>query len=65
MLAGGGFKGAFELGALRHLVDDLGITPDVIASASAGSILGMVLSQGRTLAEFSTRLDNAQQTCCR
>ena len=62
MLAGGGFKGAFELGALRHLIDDLSITPDVIASASAGSILGMVLSQGRTLAEFSTQLDNAQQT---
>lgn len=62
VLAGGGFKGAFELGALRHLIDDLGITPDVIASASAGSILGMVLSQGRTREEFSRQLDAAQQT---
>ena len=62
MLAGGGFKGAFELGALRHLIDDLRIAPDVIASASAGSILGMVLAQGRTHAEFSQQLDNAQQT---
>ena len=34
----------------------------MITSASAGSILGMVLSQGRTLAEFGTQLDNAQQT---
>jgi predicted acylesterase/phospholipase RssA len=62
VLAGGGFKGAFELGALRYLVDDLGITPDVIASASAGSILGMVLAQGRTAAEFGRQLENAQET---
>jgi predicted acylesterase/phospholipase RssA len=62
VLAGGGFKGAFELGALRHLIDDLGIAPDVIASASAGSILGMVLAQGRTHAEFSQQLGSAQQT---
>lgn len=62
MLAGGGFKGAFELGVLRHLIDDCHITPQVVASASAGSILGMVLSQGRTHAELSRQLDHAQQT---
>ena len=62
VLAGGGFKGAFELGVLRYLVDDLGITPDVIASASAGSILGMVMAQGRTAAEFGRQLENAQET---
>lgn len=62
VLAGGGFKGAFELGALRHLIAELGITPDVVASASAGSILGMVLSQGRTRPEFVDQLDHAQRT---
>lgn len=62
VLAGGGFKGAFELGAIRHLVDDLGVTPQVITSASAGSILGMVLAQGRTREEFSVQIDHARQT---
>ncbi len=62
VLAGGGFKGAFELGALRHLVDDLAIAPDVIASASAGSILGMVLAQGRGHAALVEMLDRAEQT---
>jgi len=61
VLAGGGFKGAFELGALEHLIDTLGVTPDIVTSASAGSILGMVLSQGRTLDEFSARLADARQ----
>ena len=61
VLAGGGFKGAFELGALEHLVDTLGTTPDIIASASAGSILGMVLAQGRTREEFTARLADARQ----
>ena len=61
VLAGGGFKGAFELGALQHLVDTLGTTPDIITSASAGSILGMVLAQGRSREEFSARLADARQ----
>lgn len=60
VLAGGGFKGAFELGALDHLVNTLGILPDVITSASAGSILGLVLSQARTPAECSARLSDAR-----
>ena len=61
VLAGGGFKGAFELGALQHLVETRGITPDIITSASAGSILGMVLSQARTREEFTARSADARQ----
>lgn len=60
VLAGGGFKGAFELGALDHLVNTLGILPDVITSASAGSILGMVISQARTPDEYASRLAEAR-----
>jgi predicted acylesterase/phospholipase RssA len=62
VLAGGGFKGAFELGAIGHLIGDLGVLPDVIASASAGSILGMVLSQGRTRDEFVEQIGHARAT---
>lgn len=61
VLAGGGFKAAFELGALQHLVTTLGVTPDIITSASAGSILAMVLSQGRSLEEFTARLADARE----
>jgi NTE family protein len=60
VLAGGGFKGAFELGALDHLINERGILPDVITSASAGSILGMVLAQARTPDEFAARLVEAR-----
>ncbi len=62
VLAGGGFRGAFELGALRHLVEDLGIAPQVLTSASAGSILAMILAQGRTHDEFVSHLGDAERT---
>ena len=62
VLAGGGFKGAFELGALQHLVVDLEVAPDVVPSASAGSILGMVLAQGRTATEFASSSTRARRT---
>ncbi len=60
VLAGGGFKGAFEVGALDHLMNDLGVVPHVVTSASAGSILGMVISQARTPEEFGRRLEEAR-----
>ena len=60
VLAGGGFKGAFEVGALDHLINDLGVLPQVVTSASAGSILGMVISQARTAEEFGRRLVEAR-----
>ncbi|MFZ4433641.1 MAG: patatin-like phospholipase family protein [Microthrixaceae bacterium] len=59
VLAGGGFKGAFELGALRHLVEFHGVIPDVITATSAGAILGTVAAQARTRAELLLRLDEA------
>ena len=59
VLAGGGFKGAFELGALRHLVEQHGVVPDVITATSAGAILGTVVGQARTHQELIQRLDEA------
>lgn len=47
VLAGGGFKGAFEVGALSALIKDHGIVPDVITATSAGAVLGTVVAQGR------------------
>ncbi len=52
VLAGGGTKGAFEAGALRYLVEERSITPDIVTATSAGAIAAAVLAQGRTLEEF-------------
>ncbi len=59
VLAGGGFKGAFELGAFRHLVEHHDVVPDVITATSAGAILGTVAAQARTRSELLDRLDEA------
>ncbi len=59
VLAGGGFKGAFELGALRHLAEHHDVVPDVITATSAGAILGVVAAQARTRDELLVRLDEA------
>lgn len=45
VLSGGGARSSFQIGALRYLYDEVGITPQVIAGTSAGSILGSVLAQ--------------------
>lgn len=60
VLAGGGFKGAFELGALQHLVGTLGIVPQVVTATSAGAVLGTVIAQGRTAQECRQRLIEAE-----
>lgn len=53
VLAGGGTKGAFEAGALEHLVGAAGIVPEVVTGASAGSILAVALAQARGAAELT------------
>ena len=60
VLAGGGFKGAFELGALQHLVGTLGRVPQVITATSAGGVLGTVVGQGRDADECQLRLAEAE-----
>ena len=55
VLAGGGTKGAFEAGAIRYLVEEEAITPEVITATSAGSICAAVLAQARTHQELVAR----------
>jgi NTE family protein len=57
VLAGGGTKGSFEVGALEYLVDVAGIVPQIVTATSAGAVLATVLAQGRTLSELAERVD--------
>ena len=57
VLAGGGTKGAFEVGALGHVVGRLGLVPDIVTAASAGSIIGAKLAQARGADEARARID--------
>ena len=56
VLAGGGTKGAFEVGALQYVVEVEGIAPDIVTATSAGAIAAIVLAQGRARAEFAQRV---------
>ncbi|HEX3947849.1 MAG TPA: patatin-like phospholipase family protein, partial [Acidimicrobiales bacterium] len=55
VLAGGGTKGAFEAGAIRYLVEEEAITPEVITATSAGSLCAAVLAQARGHQELVER----------
>ncbi len=45
VLAGGGSKASFQIGALRHLYDVVGIHPEVITATSAGSVVACTIAQ--------------------
>jgi NTE family protein len=45
VLSGGKSGAYFQLGALRYLYDEVGITPSVITGTSAGSLLAALLAQ--------------------
>lgn len=45
VLAGGGSKASFQIGALRHLYDVVGIAPTAMVATSAGSIVACTLAQ--------------------
>lgn len=47
VIAGGGARASFQIGALRYLYEREHIAPTVITATSAGSILGALLSQSR------------------
>ncbi len=51
VLAGGGTKAAFEVGALRYLTRHGDYAPGVIAGTSAGSMIAATMAQGRGGAE--------------
>jgi NTE family protein len=60
VLAGGGTKGSFEVGALQYLVGTERIVPDVITATSAGALAAVVLAQARTHEEFQTRVQEIE-----
>jgi NTE family protein len=60
VLAGGGTKGSFEVGALQYLIGTEGIVPDIITATSAGAIGAVVLAQARTLPEFAQRVQQME-----
>ncbi|AZZ38827.1 patatin [Acidipropionibacterium jensenii] len=45
VLAGGGARASFQVGALRHLYDVVGIHPEVITATSAGSVVACTIAQ--------------------
>lgn len=45
VLAGGGARASFQIGALRYLYDHEHIAPDIITGTSAGAILASALAQ--------------------
>jgi predicted acylesterase/phospholipase RssA len=57
VLAGGGTKGSFEVGALEYLVSVAGMVPQIVTATSAGAVVATVLAQGRTLTELAERVD--------
>lgn len=52
VLAGGGSKGAFEVGALEFLTRHGDFRPEVMAGTSVGALIAGPLAQARTDAEF-------------
>jgi len=60
VLAGGGTKGSFEVGALQYLVGTERIIPDIITATSAGAIAASVLAQARTVDEFTRRVQEVE-----
>jgi predicted acylesterase/phospholipase RssA len=60
VLAGGGTKGSFEVGALQYLVGTERIIPDIITATSAGAIAASVIAQARTFGEFAQRVQEVE-----
>lgn len=56
VIAGGGAKASFQIGALRYLYEHEHIAPQVITATSAGSILGALLAQFEDPAEQEAAL---------
>lgn len=56
VMSGGGSKGAFEVGAVDYLVNDLGLEFQVIAGVSTGSLNAVMLAQGSDLAGLREEL---------
>ena len=52
VMSGGGSKGAFQVGALDHLIHDQNLDFQVIAGVSTGSLNATILSQASSFEEL-------------
>jgi NTE family protein len=57
VLAGGGAKGAFQVGVLRFLAEE-GLEPQIIAGTSIGALNGAVVACGGSFAEGVKKLES-------
>lgn len=46
VVSGGGSKGAFAVGAIQHLVEDLGLTFDIVSGTSTGALIAPLVVTG-------------------
>ncbi len=60
VLAGGGAKGAYQVGALKYL-SELGIVPQIIAGTSIGALNGAVLASHSPFTDAVNRLSEMWQ----
>ena len=58
VLAGGGAKAVWQVGACEHLIGERGYWFDIIASISAGAVNGTALAQAHDPAELKVELEH-------
>lgn len=61
VLAGGGAKGAFEVGAAYQLIKERGLWFDVITGVSIGAINGSMLGQAKDQAELTALVEKLKE----
>ncbi|RLP11992.1 patatin-like phospholipase family protein [Propionibacterium australiense] len=61
VIAGGGARASFQIGALRYLYEHEHIAPSVITATSAGSVLGALLAQFEDPAEQEAALRRIEE----
>lgn len=61
VLAGGGSRGSFQIGALRYLYSKTDLAPETIVGTSAGSIVGATLAQSKDPAAQHAYLRKVEQ----
>ncbi|MBN1797539.1 MAG: patatin-like phospholipase family protein [Spirochaetales bacterium] len=54
VLSGGGLRGCFQVGALKYLMEEKKIKPDIVCGISTGSLQALGVAQGINLEKFWT-----------
>lgn len=61
VMSGGGAKGAFEVGAVSHLVNEANLDFEVIAGVSTGSLNAIMLAQGSGLDGLKEQVEGLRE----